>query len=224
MAARSTLSSAERRRLHRNIATLRGNGWTLRQIALELGLSVSALSNMLRSKDRGTSEERAARIAELVATETAPPSRARRGAPAGRRKHAAPDAAEGRSGRAGGGRKRRGRKTSARRTSRKSTRATSPAEPVEESIPPSEEGAALATAATVYTERVLPAATIGGLADAERRKLFVEQLEVARTHLSRAHESLQSTIESGSATVVTQPGVQRILDMLQHLRDELAAT
>jgi len=91
-------------------------------------------------------------------------------------------------------------------------------------LPEREEGASAVTAATVYAERVLPAPAIGGLADVERRKRFVEQLEDARAHLSRAHESLQSTIESGSATVVTQPGVQRILDMLQHLRDELAAT
>jgi hypothetical protein len=87
-----------------------------------------------------------------------------------------------------------------------------------------EEKTSPATPATIYTERVLPMPAIADPVDVERRKRFVEQLSDAREHISRARESLQATIDGGSATVVTQPGVQRILDMLQHLRDELAAT
>jgi hypothetical protein len=88
----------------------------------------------------------------------------------------------------------------------------------------SSEGAPLVASATVYSERGLPVSVSSGHADVERRRHFVEQLNNAQDHLSKARESLQSTIESGSATLVTQPGVQRILDMLQHLREELAAT
>ncbi len=172
MAAKSTLSSAERRQLHRNINTLRRRGWTLRQIAREMELSIAALSNMMRSTDRGTSDERAAKVAELVSTEATPPARVRRGGRGRRRKHAVPTT----------------------------------------------------TIPTVHSEIVLPAATIEGISASERRKVFAEQLEATRAHISKAHASLRATIESGSATVVTQPGVQRILDMLQQLHDELAAT
>jgi transcriptional regulator with XRE-family HTH domain len=209
MAARTTLSSAERRQLHRNIATLRGDGWTLRQIAAQLGLSVSALSNMLRSKDRGTSRERAAKLEKLLASNATPPSRARRGTSTGRRARTAPGRPAAKSGRGARGRKRPSADGSGDRASLQGA---------------SRQGAPLVASATVHAERVLPVPAISGLADVERRKRFVEQLDDARAHLSRAHESLQATIESGSATVVTQPGDQRILDMLQHLRDELAAT
>jgi hypothetical protein len=66
--------------------------------------------------------------------------------------------------------------------------------------------------------------TVSGPADVERRQRFVEQVTEASAHLSRARDSLQATLDSGSATVVSAPGVERILEMLQHLRDELAAT
>jgi len=76
----------------------------------------------------------------------------------------------------------------------------------------------------VYAERVVSLPTVSGPADVKRRQRFVEQVTEASTHLSRAHDSLQATLDSGAATLVTTPGVQRILEMLRHLRDELAAT
>jgi hypothetical protein len=80
------------------------------------------------------------------------------------------------------------------------------------------------TKATVFEERIVALPTVQGPADVERRNRFVEQVAEASVHLSRARESLQLTLDTGSATVISAPGVERILEMLLHLRDELAAT
>ncbi|HET7552356.1 MAG TPA: hypothetical protein VFK04_13790 [Gemmatimonadaceae bacterium] len=80
------------------------------------------------------------------------------------------------------------------------------------------------TAATVFEEQIVALPAVQGPADVERRSRFVEQVVEASVHLSRARESLQVTLDAGSATVISAPGVERILEMLQHLREELAAT
>lgn len=98
------------------------------------------------------------------------------------------------------------------------------AKPTGEDTTTTEKDTSTETAPDVYAERVVPLPAVSGPADVERRRLFVEQVNEASEHLSRAHASLQSTIDSGAATLVTAPGVERIMEMLRHLRDELSAT
>jgi AraC-like DNA-binding protein len=306
MAARSTLSTTERRKLHSNLATLRRNGWTVGQIAQALDVSASALHQLMQSKDRGTSAERATKLDEIVSSRTAPPSRARRGARAASRSTAAASTRDGatrKRGRKSTGK--RARSGAAKRASRGSSSKTRPRglaaemlserdakqfvrgvraaqttglrlsevaralgysnpssfsaalkrvriprdvaeryaefisargaapaaqsaesqeEPTGEDLTTAERDTSTETSPAVYAELVVPLPTVSGPADVERRKRFVEQVSEASEHLSRAHASLQSTIDSGAATLVTAPGVERIMEMLQHLRDELSAT
>jgi AraC-like DNA-binding protein len=311
MAARSTLSRAERRKLHSNLATLRRNGWTVGQIAQALDLSASALHQLMQSKDRGTSAERAMKLENIASSRSAPPLRAGRGARAASIANAAASNGDGTN------RKRRGRSTGKRAhtgatgsAARGSSSAARPRgltadmlsereakqfvrgvraaqanglrlsevartlgysnpssfsaalkrvriprdvaeryaafvsareraperESIESQARPagedtttterdaSERDATTGTSAAVYAEHVVPLPTVSGPADVERRRRFVEQVNEASEHLSRAHASLQSTIDSGAATLVTAPGVERIMDMLRHLREELSAT
>jgi AraC-like DNA-binding protein len=306
MAARSTLSTTERRKLRSNLATLRRNGWTVGQIAQALDVSASALHQIMQSKDRGTSAERAMKLENIVATRSAPPSRSVRGARAASRSAAAASKGDGTSrGRGGRSAGKRVRTGAATRTGRGSSgkarprglaaemlserdakqfvrevravqatglrlsevaralgysnpssfsaalkrvriprdvadryaefisaRDESPApQPTEsqaktagEDTVTTEKETSAETSPAVYAERVIPLPTVSGPADVERRRRFVEQVSAASEHLSRAHASLQSTIDSGAATLVTAPGVERIMEMLQHLRDELSAT
>lgn len=305
MAARSTLSRTDRRKLHSNLATLRRNGWTAGQIAQALDISPSALHQMMQSKDRGTSAERARKLESIVSSRTTPPSRAGRGARATSRSTAESNG-DGtnrkRSGRSSGKSTRTEATTrAARGSSRKarprglaaemlpereakqfvravraaqssglrtsevayalgysnpssfsaalkrvriprdvaerfaeliSARGESPARgstesrarPTSEDTTTTEKETSTDTSPAVYAERVVPLPTVSGPVDAERRMRFVEQVNEASEHLSRAHASLQSTIDSGAATWVTAPGVERIMEMLRHLRDELSAT
>jgi hypothetical protein len=306
MAARSTLSRTERRKLHGNLATLRRNGWTVGQIAQALDVSASALHQIMQSKDRGTSAERALKLEEIVTSRTAPPSRAGRGARAASRSTAAASNGDATSRKRGerstgkrartGAARRAGRGSSGKARPRglaaemlsereakqfvrgvraaqdtglrlsevaralgysnpssfsaalkrvriprdvaeryaefMSARAESPAppstesqaKPTSENTTATERETSAESSPAVYAELVVPLPTVSGPADVERRRRFVEQVNEASEHLSRAHASLQSTIDSGAATLVTAPGVERIMEMLRHLRDELSAT
>lgn len=362
MAARSTLSATERKRLHRNLSVLRSRGWRTSELARSLDLSVTAVGNLLQSPERGTSEGRAAQVAQLVASNATPSLREgtatmRRGRKAAssltksagrgragksapkhrsrgtgkrtgdtavadatpdmsnrssmragrgprprglaadmlpgreakqfvRRVHAAKSAglrigelarAAGyrdpssfsmamRRGRiprdvaerfeeafaaqratkraaptrsstnAGTNRPRRGRGRNANRVQRETmfSRADGGAraeQPTGTAVVADQDRTTTgtgtgspSTATTVIEERTVTLPTVQGPADVERRNHFVEQVAEARVHLSRARESLQLTLDTGSATVISAPGIERILEMLQHLREELAAT
>ncbi len=102
--------------------------------------------------------------------------------------------------------------------------AESEAKPAGEDTTTTERETPTEASPAVYAERVVQLPAVSGPADVERRRRFVEQVNEASEYLSRAHASLQSTIDSGAATLVTAPGVERIMEMLQHLRDELSAT
>lgn len=113
---------------------------------------------------------------------------------------------------------------SARSASPAAQATESQAKPVGEDTITTERETSAETSPAVYAERVVPLPAVSGPADVERRRRFVEQVNEASEHLSRAHASLQATIDSGAATLVTAPGVERIIEMLRHLRDELSAT